>query len=151
MEWGLIQYQCRGLSRQPALDINKSSHAVSDEDFMKLVAILRLAIPYTGIILSTRESSELRNRLFHIGASQISTNSKTYPGGYAAGDEESASKGQFSIGDKRTTCEVIKHISNDGFAPSFALPAIEPAGQDRSLWSSQSRERYRNSACPIQS
>ena len=94
-------------------------HAVSDEDFMKLVAILRLAIPYTGIILSTRESSELRNRLFHIGASQISTNSKTYPGGYAAGDEESASKGQFSIGDKRTTCEVIKHISNDGFAPSF--------------------------------
>ncbi|MBI5180981.1 MAG: [FeFe] hydrogenase H-cluster radical SAM maturase HydG, partial [Nitrospirae bacterium] len=94
-------------------------HAVSDEDFMKLVAILRLAIPYTGIILSTRESTELRNRLFHIGASQISTNSRTYPGGYTAADEESASKGQFSIGDKRTTCEVIKHISNDGFAPSF--------------------------------
>ncbi len=94
-------------------------HAVSDEDFMKLVAILRLAIPYTGIILSTRESSELRNRLFHIGASQISTNSRTYPGGYTAADEESALKGQFSIGDKRTTCEVIRHISKDGFAPSF--------------------------------
>src|SRR3989304_3283328 len=86
---------------------------------MKIVAILRLAIPYTGIILSTREGTELRNRLFHIGASQISTNSRTYPGGYTSEDEESTLKGQFSIGDKRTTCEVIRHISKDGFAPSF--------------------------------
>ncbi|MBI5756521.1 MAG: [FeFe] hydrogenase H-cluster radical SAM maturase HydG [Nitrospirae bacterium] len=93
--------------------------AVSDEDFMKLVAILRLAIPYTGIILSTREHAGLRNRLFHIGASQISTNSRTYPGGYTAGDDENSSRGQFSIGDKRTTAEVIQHISTDGFAPSF--------------------------------
>ena len=94
-------------------------HAVSDEDFMKIVAILRLAIPYTGIILSTREGTELRNRLFHIGASQISTNSRTYPGGYTSGDEENTLKGQFSIGDKRSTCEVIRHISQNGFAPSF--------------------------------
>ncbi len=94
-------------------------HAVSDEDFMKIIAILRLAIPYTGIILSTREDTELRNRLFHIGASQISTNSRTYPGGYSTGDEESTAKGQFAVGDKRTTCEVIRHISKDGFAPSF--------------------------------
>src|SRR3989304_4827154 len=94
-------------------------YAVSDEDFMKIVAILRLAIPYPGIILSTREGTELRNRLFHIGASQISTNSRTYPGGYTARDEESSLKGQFSIGDKRSTCEVIRHISQNGFAPSF--------------------------------
>ncbi|MCC7201594.1 MAG: [FeFe] hydrogenase H-cluster radical SAM maturase HydG [Nitrospirae bacterium] len=107
-------------------------HAVSDEDFMKIIAILRLAIPYTGIILSTREDAGLRDRLFHIGVSQISTNSRTYPGGYSAervgmgtviptevGIQNQAIKGQFTTGDKRTTGEVIKHIAKDGFAPSF--------------------------------
>ena len=124
-------------------------HALSDEDFMKLVAILRLAIPYTGIILSTRESAVLRDRLFHIGVSQISASSRTYPGGYAKENENTSplnplpqgegkqqlyhppsmvggegerlfsEKGQFAIGDWRTTQEVIKDISRDGFSPSF--------------------------------
>jgi 2-iminoacetate synthase len=98
-------------------------YAVSDDDFMKLVAVLRLAIPYTGIILSTRERADLRDRLFHIGVSQISANSRTYPGGYADGEKAQSEgrsvNGQFSIGDWRTTMEVIKDISKDGFSPSF--------------------------------
>jgi len=105
-------------------------YAVSDEDFMKLVAILRLAIPYTGIILSTRERAEFRDRLFHIGVSQISANSRTYPGGYSEASRERGidgmkvgsdmnERGQFAIGDFRTTEEVIRSISIDGFSPSF--------------------------------
>lgn len=140
---------------EPAADAPFSinpPHAVPDEDFMKLVAILRLAIPYTGIILSTRERAELRDRLFHIGVSQISANSRTYPGGYTEGNKNPPplnplsqgegkqqllsppsmgggkgeggtgspnDKGQFSIGDFRTTEEVIRAISKDGFSPSF--------------------------------
>lgn len=94
-------------------------YPVSDKDFMKLIAILRLAIPYTGIILSTREPAELRDRLFHIGISQISANSRTYPGGYSHDDNQNVSEGQFSTGDWRTTYEVIRDISKNGFSPSF--------------------------------
>lgn len=129
--------------------------AVSDDDFMRLIAILRLAIPYTGIILSTRENATLRDKLFHIGVSQISASSRPFPGGYSKGNENTPplnplpqgegkqkypppsmgggkgegekgegerlffEKGQFSIGDKRTTQEVIRDISKDGFSPSF--------------------------------
>ncbi|HBI23779.1 MAG TPA: hypothetical protein DDX84_06195 [Nitrospiraceae bacterium] len=86
---------------------------------MKLTAILRLAVPYTGIILSTREQSGLRDRLFHLGVSQISANSRTYPGGYTKNGDLSGNEGQFSVGDCRTTQEVIRDISKDGFSPSF--------------------------------
>jgi len=121
-------------------------HAVTDVDFMKLIAVLRLAIPYTGIILSTRESAGLRDKLFHIGVSQISASSKTYPGGYTENnpsgtefnsvpenpispfnkggnrgiwDKAGFEKGQFATSDLRSTSEVIKDISKDGFSPSF--------------------------------
>ncbi|MBI5038499.1 MAG: [FeFe] hydrogenase H-cluster radical SAM maturase HydG [Nitrospirae bacterium] len=94
-------------------------HAVTDADFMKLIAVLRLAIPYTGIILSTRENAGLRDRLFHIGVSQISASSRTSPGGYTQGEDTSVSNGQFAVGDRRTTTEVIRDISKDGFSPSF--------------------------------
>jgi len=94
-------------------------HAVTDVNFMKLIAVLRLAIPYTGIILSTRENAGLRDRLFHIGVSQISASSRTSPGGYTQGEDTSVSDGQFTVGDRRTTTEVIRDISQDGFSPSF--------------------------------
>ncbi|MBI5192535.1 MAG: [FeFe] hydrogenase H-cluster radical SAM maturase HydG [Nitrospirae bacterium] len=97
----------------------KPPYPVSDKDFMKLIAILRLAIPYTGIILSTREQADLRDNLFHIGVSQISANSRTYPGGYTHDNNQNVSEGQFSTGDRRTTYEVIRDISKNGFSPSF--------------------------------
>jgi len=87
---------------------------VSDIDFRKLVAVLRLAVPYTGIILSTREPMELRTELFNLGVSQISAGSKTSPGGYSREEW-----GQFSLNDTRSTGEVIKDVINRGFVPSF--------------------------------
>ncbi len=89
---------------------------VSDEDFKKLVAILRLAVPYTGIIMSTRESPEMRRATFALGVSQISAGSRTNPGGYGE-DKDDAS--QFSLGDHRSLKEVIADVMELGYIPSF--------------------------------
>jgi len=91
-------------------------HAVSDLDFRKIVAILRLAVPYTGIIMSTRETANIRRETFALGVSQISAGSRTNPGGYADDDGDD---GQFSLGDHRTLEEVIRDIAGLGYVPSF--------------------------------
>ncbi|EKE01938.1 MAG: hypothetical protein ACD_21C00017G0001 [uncultured bacterium] len=93
-----------------------SPNAVSDEDFYKVVAILRLAVPYTGIILSTRESPETRRELLALGVSQISAGSKTNPGGYTEGKQNAE---QFSLGDHRSLDEVICDVCSLGYLPSF--------------------------------
>lgn len=90
---------------------------VGDDDFKKLVAIIRLALPYTGIILSTRESDEMRNELIEYGVSQLSAGSKTNPGSYA--HEEEGTGSQFSTGDHRTLEEVIGSLADHGYIPSF--------------------------------
>ena len=92
-------------------------HAVSDTDFKKIIAILRLAVPYTGIILSTRESPEMRREAFRLGVSQISGGSRTNPGGYATPVEEHAA--QFTRGDHRPLDEVVRDIAASGCVPSF--------------------------------
>ncbi len=89
---------------------------VSDRDFKKLIAVIRIALPYTGIILSTREKPELREELFAYGVSQISAGSKTDPGGYGSHEEEAS---QFALGDHRTLAEVIDSLIDDGYIPSF--------------------------------
>lgn len=89
---------------------------VSDDDFRKIVAVIRIALPYTGIILSTRESENLRTELFSYGISQISAGSRTNPGGYAAGGETTA---QFSLGDHRSLEEVVSALIDQKFIPSF--------------------------------
>jgi 2-iminoacetate synthase len=93
-------------------------HAVSDIDFRKLVAILRLAVPYTGIIMSTRETAEMRRDTFALGVSQISAGSRTNPGGYTHETEEDESS-QFSLGDHRSLDEVIRDVASMGYIPSF--------------------------------
>jgi len=93
--------------------------AVNDDDFKLLVALLRLALPYTGIILSTRERSELRDELFAYGVSQISAGSRTDPGGYGDEDSGEKSSGQFSLGDQRSLDEVIGELVGSGYVPSF--------------------------------
>jgi 2-iminoacetate synthase len=90
---------------------------VSDVDFRKLVAILRLAVPYTGIIMSTRETPGLRRETFALGVSQISAGSRTNPGGYA--DDEQPAASQFSLGDHRPLDEVIRDVAALGYIPSF--------------------------------
>jgi len=94
----------------------QSQYLVPDEDFKKVVAILRLAVPYTGIILSTRESAILREELVELGVSQLSAGSKTEPGGY--GNPEEAT-GQFVVSDERSLDEVIHQLAEKGFLPSF--------------------------------
>lgn len=97
----------------------KIPYPVSDFDFKKLVAVLRCAVPYTGMILSTRETAEMRNELFNLGVSQISAGSKTNPGGYKESITNPINEEQFSINDTRTTGEVIKSVIEQGFIPSF--------------------------------
>lgn len=90
---------------------------VSDHDFMRLVAILRLAVPYTGIILSTRETAAIRRQCLALGVSQISASSRTSPGGYAGADQ--AAGEQFSLGDHRPLDEVVADCLRMGYLPSF--------------------------------
>ena len=96
-------------------------YAVPDEDFKKLVAIIRMAVPYTGIIMSTRESQEMRKACLNLGVSQISAGSCTGVGGYSAlakGNTEGQVV-QFKISDERTPMEILKELLKDGFIPSF--------------------------------
>jgi 2-iminoacetate synthase len=105
---------------EPATGSDIASHppfAVSDIDFRKIIAILRLAVPYTGIIMSTRETPNLRRETFALGVSQISAGSRTNPGGYA--EDEKLDSSQFSLGDHRSLDEVIKDVAELGYIPSF--------------------------------
>ena len=101
---------------QPATEVRyKSRFSVSDRDFLKIVAILRIAVPYTGLILSTRESAALRKKAFHIGISQASAGSRTTTGGYGKNEEQP----QFKVQDERNLEQVIQDVVKDGFLPSF--------------------------------
>ncbi len=97
---------------------NNPEYALTDNDFKKLVAILRCAVPYTGIIMSTRETAETRRETYALGVSQISAGSRTNPGGYAEGIDEGAGE-QFSLGDHRSLDEVIRDAASMGYLPSF--------------------------------
>jgi 2-iminoacetate synthase len=121
-EFGLGPHTISVPRIEPASNAPISNHPpceVSDEKFKKLVAILRLAVPYAGMILSTREDPRFRDELLHLGISQISANSKAYPGGYSIEVNSDDLNGQFLLGDKRTTSEVVNDISRHGFTPSF--------------------------------
>ncbi len=103
---------------EPACGTPLSEHppyAVSDEDFKKIIAVLRLAVPYTGIILSTRENADMRRAAFELGISQLSGGSKTNPGGY----EDDNADEQFTRGDHRPLEAVISDIVDHGYIPSF--------------------------------
>lgn len=105
---------------KPALGVSleKLPYAIDDATFKKIVAILRLAVPYTGIILSTRESAELRKEVLHLGVSQISAGSSTGVGGYNS-DELSHNTEQFEVEDHRPSLEIVKDLMRDGFLPSY--------------------------------
>ncbi|MGG7143511.1 [FeFe] hydrogenase H-cluster radical SAM maturase HydG [Clostridium nigeriense] len=93
-------------------------HLVDDEMFKKLVAIIRIAVPFTGIIMSTRETADMRRELLRYGVSQISAGSSTGVGGYKE-REEGKEALQFKTSDDRTPLEVIKSVLDDGYIPSY--------------------------------
>lgn len=106
---------------RPAADIDPSSfnNEISDDIFAKIVACLRISVPYTGLIVSTRESQESRERVLHLGVSQISGGSKTSVGGYSDLVVEDESSEQFSINDTRTLDEIVRWLMELGYIPSF--------------------------------
>lgn len=89
--------------------------AIDDKTFKKIISILRISVPYTGLILTTREKAEFRKEGLELGISQVSAGSRTNPGGYSEDD----STEQFTMGDHRTLDEVIKELSETGYLPSF--------------------------------
>ncbi len=106
---------------EPATNSELAAHPpcpVTDDAFRKIVAVLRLAVPYTGIILSTRESSEMRREMLALGISQISAGSRTNPGGYSSAVKDSVDA-QFSLGDHRSLDQVIREAAAMGYVPSF--------------------------------
>ncbi len=120
---------------EPATGSDLASHPpfpVSDIDFRKIVAILRLAVPYTGIIMSTRETAQMRRETFALGVSQISAGSRTNPGGYEHEEDEDDPSAQFSLGDHRPLEEVIRDVTSMGYIPSFctACYRLGRTGQD---------------------
>jgi 2-iminoacetate synthase len=106
-------------------------YGVSDTDFKKIIAILRLAVPYTGMIMSTRETAAVRRETFALGISQISAGSRTDPGGYKDGDGD-PNGSQFQLGDHRTVEEVVCDVVRLGYTPSFctACYRLGRTGQD---------------------
>ena len=102
------------------IDINTFTNGISDDIFAKIVACIRIAVPYTGMIISTRESQECRERVLHLGVSQISGGSKTSVGGYAEPEpEDEVGSEQFEISDTRTLDEVVKWLMEMDYVPSF--------------------------------
>ena len=102
------------------IDPSAFENGIDDDTFAKIVACIRIAVPYTGMIISTRESAKTRKRLLDLGVSQISGGSKTSVGGYAHPDDSSEEEtAQFDVEDRRTLDEVIKWLMEIGYVPSF--------------------------------
>ncbi len=92
---------------------------VSDAVFKRIVAVLRLAMPYTGMIITTRERAEIKRELLRLGISQLSAGSRTWPGAYAATTVNKADTQQFWVGDERSLADIIADLQDGGFIPSF--------------------------------
>lgn len=109
------------IRRAEDVELEGFPYAVADEDFKKLVAILRLAVPYTGMIISTREEQHFREQIIELGISQVSSGSCTGVGGYAEEfyHVENKHKPQFEIADDRDSLEVTKSLLKKGYVPSF--------------------------------
>ena len=102
------------------LDVADFKDAVPDEIFHKMVAIIRIAVPYTGMIISTRESKSSREKVLRLGVSQISGGSHTGVGGYVDGEEEQNERtAQFDVSDRRTLDEIVAWLLQLGYVPSF--------------------------------
>ena len=102
------------------IDIDSFTNGISDDIFAKIIACIRIAVPYTGMIISTRESQDCREKVLKLGVSQISGGSKTSVGGYADSEaEDEKGSEQFEVSDTRTLDEVVKWLMEMGYVPSF--------------------------------
>lgn len=106
------------IKRADDIDPSAFDNGISDEIFEKICALIRIAVPYTGMIISTRESQEVREKVLHLGVSQVSGGSRTSVGGYAE-DQRPHDTEQFDVSDQRTLDEVVKWLMEMGYIPSF--------------------------------
>lgn len=105
--------------RADDIDPDEFDNGISDETFEKIVAVLRIAVPYTGMIISTRESKNVREKVLELGISQISGGSRTSVGGYVEPEDEDENSAQFDVSDNRTLDEVVSWLMELGYIPSF--------------------------------
>ena len=101
------------------IDPNSFNNSINDDIFAKLVACIRISVPYTGMIVSTRESQKSRERVLHLGISQISGGSRTSVGGYATPEPAAENSAQFDVSDTRSLDEVVAWLMETGYLPSF--------------------------------
>ena len=101
------------------IDASTFENAISDDLFAKIVAVIRIAVPYTGMIISTRESKATREKVLELGVSQISGGSRTSVGGYVEPEEEEENSAQFDVSDTRSLDEVVNWLLDLGCIPSF--------------------------------
>lgn len=101
------------------IDPDAFDNGIDDETFAKIVAIIRIAVPYTGMIISTRESKSVREKVLKLGISQISGGSRTSVGGYVEPEEEEDNSSQFDVSDQRSLDEVVRWLMELGYIPSF--------------------------------
>ena len=107
------------IRRADDIDPSTFKNGIDDDTFCKIVACIRVAVPYTGMIVSTRESKEVRKRVLELGISQISGGSKTSVGGYAEPEKENEDSSQFDVIDNRTLDDVLNWLMEIGYLPSF--------------------------------
>lgn len=108
------------IKKAEGMELNEFSYLIDDETFKKIVTIIRVAVPFTGIILSTRESAQMRRELIKQGVSQISAGSCTGVGGYKEEETKSGNHtAQFNVSDERTPLEVLKELVGEGLIPSY--------------------------------
>ena len=100
------------------IDPDEFDNGISDEIFAKLCALIRISVPYTGMIISTRESQEVREQVIHLGVSQISGGSRTSVGGYTEEIRPTDTE-QFDVSDQRTLDDVVRWLMKMGYIPSF--------------------------------
>ncbi len=107
------------IKKADGINPDSFENGISDDIFEKIVACIRVSVPYTGIIVSTRESAACRERLLNVGVSQISGGSKTSVGGYAKPEEDNHNSEQFDVSDGRTLDEIVQWLMSLGYIPSF--------------------------------
>lgn len=101
------------------IDADAFDNGIDDDTFAKIVACIRIAVPYTGMIISTRESQKCRERVLHLGISQVSGGSRTSVGGYCEPEPDDERSEQFDVSDKRTLDEVVRWLMEMDYIPSF--------------------------------
>ena len=107
------------IRRADDIDPSTFNNGIDDDTFAKIVACIRIAVPYTGMIVSTRESQACREKVLQLGISQISGGSRTSVGGYAEKEAPEENSSQFDVSDNRSLDEVVNWLMKLGFVPSF--------------------------------